>query len=67
MLSTSTFESKLYRATSNSAANRPTTQELYAIADHSYVYDDLISILAKVKQRLESKQQNKYKRIRKVR
>ncbi len=49
MLATSSFESKLYKATSNSSSNRPTTAELYVIADHSYVYDDLISILARVK------------------
>lgn len=37
MLSTSSFENKLYRATNNQYSNRPTTAELYAIADHSYV------------------------------
>lgn len=46
MLSTSSFEAKLYKATSNSSSNLPTTAELFSIADHSYVYDDLISILA---------------------
>lgn len=66
MLSTSSFESKLYKATSNSSANRPTTAELYSIADHSYVYDDLISILARVKHRLQSNQKDKYKRIKKT-
>jgi hypothetical protein len=66
MLATSSFEAKLYKATSNSTSNRPTTAELYTIADHSYVYDDLISILARIKHRLQSNQKNKYKRIRKV-
>mgnify|MGYP006921814813 CR=1 FL=1 len=36
-LATSSFESKLYKATSNSTANQPTTAELYTIADHSYI------------------------------
>jgi hypothetical protein len=37
VLATSSFEAKLYKATSNSTANQPTTAELYTIADHSYV------------------------------
>lgn len=66
VLITSGFESKLYKATSNSTSNRPTTAELYSIADHSYIYDDLICILARVKHRLKSKQTDKFKRIRKT-
>ena len=49
VLITSSFENKLYKATSNSMNSRPTTAELYSIADHSYIYDDLISILARIK------------------
>ena len=37
MLASSSFESYLYRATSNSLSNQPTTVEMYTIADHSYV------------------------------
>ena len=55
VLITSSFESKLYKATSNSASSWPTTAELYSIADHSYIYDDLICILARIKHRLKSK------------
>ena len=66
VLITSSFESKLYKATSNSSSNRPTTAELYSIADHSYIYDDLICILAWIKHRLKSKQNEKYKRLRKT-
>lgn len=66
VLITSSFESKLYKATSNSTNNRPSTTEMYSIADHSFIYDDLISILARIKHRLKSKQTQKYKRIRKV-
>lgn len=66
VLASSTFESKLYKATSNSIASPPTTAELYAIADHSFVRDDLVKILVTLKQRLESSQREKWKRLRKT-
>ena len=58
-LATSKFESVLYSATSNSLSNQPTTKDKYMIADHTFVYDDLITILARIKHRLQSAQKKK--------
>lgn len=66
VLATSTFDSKLYKATSNSTSNQPTTAELYTIADHSFIRDDLVKILVTIKSRLESDQKDKWKRVRKT-
>ena len=65
-LITSSFESKLFKATSNTLSSWPTTAELFSIADHSYIYEDLISILARIKHWLKSKRTEKHKWIRKV-
>jgi len=65
-LASSTFELELYNATSNSNANQASTKGMYLIAEKSYNYECLLTIIARIRQRLISDQRKKWKRINKT-
>lgn len=60
------MEEALFKATSNSNSNQPTIEELFLIADHTFVHPDLVKILTIIRSRLESSQKEKWKRIQKT-
>lgn len=65
-LASSTFELELYNATSNSNSNQASTKGMYLIAEKSYNYECLLTIIARIRQRLISDQRKKWKRINKT-
>lgn len=65
-LASSTFELELYNATSNSNSTQASTKGLYLIAEKSYNYECLLTIIARIRQRLISDQRKKWKRINKT-
>jgi hypothetical protein len=65
-LASSTFELELYNATSNSNSNQASTRGLYLIAEKSYSYESLLTVIARIRQRLISDQRKKWKRINKT-
>ena len=65
-LASSTFELELYNATSNSNSNQASTRGLYLISEKSYSYESLLTIIARIRQRLISDQKKKWKRINKT-
>lgn len=65
VMASSTFDSALYAATSNSSSNGPSPSDFAIIAENSYTRNGLESIFAVLKKRLESSQTYKWKRIQK--
>jgi len=65
-LASSTFELELYNATSNSNSTQASTKGMYLIAEKSYNYECLLTIIARIRQRLISDQRKKWKRINKT-
>lgn len=66
VLATSMLESKLHKATSNSAADLPTTADLYVIADHTFLPNSRKKVIARVADRLQSHQKSKHRRLKKT-